>query len=95
MSDVVTFICPECGPVLDALPGSLVECACGRDAAPAGTDSRTHRRRVQDARRSRRLRRSKRDGGPAKAQVSGLPVSGFGVLTVGLVSGTRTVGFRR
>jgi hypothetical protein len=95
VSDPVTFVCPKCGPVLEALPGSLVTCGrCGGAAAPAGVDPSTHRRRVQDARRSRRLRRSKRDGGAAKAQVSGLPVSGFGVLPVGLVSGTQKVGFR-
>lgn len=56
MSELVPFVCPKHGPVLEAVPGARVEHSCGEECAPEGVSLAEHKRRYQDTRRQRKYR---------------------------------------
>lgn len=60
MTNLVPFYCPTHGKVLDAPETSLVECRCGADCAPMGTDPIAHKASYWTRRRVRKHRGEKR-----------------------------------
>jgi len=55
--ELVAFICPVHGWVLDTVSRARVECGrCQQEIAPEGVDLEDHKRRYQDTRRQRKYR---------------------------------------